>query len=190
LPADRPVILYAAKLIRRKHPDHVIRAAAMLRDRGCDATVFMVGSGEMDDELRALVQDLGLTNVVFGGFKNQTELPRVYAASDVFVLPSESEQFGLTVNEVMCAGIPVIVSDEVGCVPDLVKDGVNGYSIKAGSLQSLADALEKLLADPERRIEMGRQSLKIISNWSYERCRVGLLKALSSTAPSLLERRK
>jgi glycosyltransferase involved in cell wall biosynthesis len=188
LPPGKPVILYAAKFIARKHPDDVIRAAALLRDEGYDFTVFMVGMGEMDDELRALVRDLGLTNVVFGGFVNQTELPRAYAASDVFVLPSESEAFGLTVNEVMCAGIPVVVSDEVGCVPDLVRDDINGYRIKAGSPAALAGALEKLLRDPAKRAGMGRQSLKIIGDWSYEQCRIGLWKALSSTVPRLKQR--
>jgi len=190
LPSDKPVVLYASKFMRRKHPDDLIRAAALLRDRGYDFSVFMVGSGEMDAELRTLVQNLGLTNVVFGGFINQAELPRVYAASDVFVLPAENEPWGLIVNEVMCAGVPVIVSDEVGCVPDLVKDGINGYHMKAGSPQSLADALEQILVDTERRADMGRQSLTMIRNWSYEQCRNGLLEALIKTIPGLPDRQK
>ena len=179
LPLNKPVVLYASKFMRRKHPDDLIRAAALLRDRGYNFSVLMVGSGGIDAELRALVKNLGLINVLFGGFVNQSELPRIYAASDVFVLPSENEPWGLIVNEVMCAGIPVIVSDEVGCVPDLVKDGINGYHIKARSPQSLADALERVLADPKRRNDMGRKSLTMIRNWSYEQCRVGLLEALT-----------
>lgn len=188
LPLDKPVVLYASKFMRRKHPGDLIRAAALLRDRGYDFSVFMVGSGEMDAELRTLVQNLGLTNVVWGGFINQTELPRVYAASDVFVLPAENEPWGLIVNEVMCAAIPVVVSDKVGCVPDLVKDGINGYHMKAGNPQSLADALERVLADPGRRADMGRQSLAMICNWSYEQCRVGLLEALTLVIPCLAHR--
>ena len=190
LPLDKLVVLYASKFMRRKHPDDLIRAAALLRDRGYDFSVFMVGSGEMDTELRTLVQNLGLTNVVFSGFINQAELPRVYAASDVFVWPSENEPWGLIVNEVMCAGIPVIVSDEVGCVPDLVKDGINGYHMKAGSPQSLSDALEQVLVDPERRADMGRQSLAVVRNWSYEQCRIGLLEALTMALPRLADRQK
>lgn len=185
LPSDKLVLLYASKFMRRKHPDDLIRAAALLRERGHEFFVFMVGGGEMDAELRILVQGLGLTNVVFGGFVNQAELPRVYAASDVFVLPAENEPWGLTVNEVMCAGLPVLVGDEVGCVPDLVKDEINGYHIKAGNAQSLADALERMLVDPKRRIDMGLQSLTMIRNWSYEQCRVGLLEAVAMTIPHL-----
>jgi glycosyltransferase involved in cell wall biosynthesis len=178
LPIGEPVVLYASKFMRRKHPDDVIRAMASLRDNGQAATLFMVGNGKMEHELRDLATSLAMDNVVFGGFINQAELPKVYAAADIFVLPSENEPWGLIVNEVMCAGIPVVVSDEVGCVPDLVKDGVNGYHMKAGDIGSLAIALEKLLADQTLRQRMGAASLSIISGWSYEQCRQGIAAAL------------
>jgi glycosyltransferase involved in cell wall biosynthesis len=74
--------------------------------------------------------------------------------------------------------IPVVVSDEVGCVPDLVKDGVNGYHMKAGDGGSLAMALEKLLADESLRRRMGAASLAIMSGRSYEQCRQGITAAL------------
>jgi len=178
LPVDGPVVLYASKFMRRKHPDDVIRAMARLCDEGHAATLFMVGTGEMEHELRELTTSLAVGNVVFGGFINQAELPKVYAAADIFVLPSENEPWGLIVNEVMCAGILMVVSDEVGCVPDLVKDGVNGYHIKAGDIGSLAMALEKLLADQTLRQRMGAASLSIIGGWSYEQCRQGITAAL------------
>lgn len=186
LPPNMPVILYAAKFMRRKHPDDLIRAAALLRDRGFEFSILMVGSGEMDLELRALAREVKLTDVVFGGFINQLDLPRVSAACDVFVLTSENEPWGLIVNEVMCAGLPVIISDEMGCAPDLVDEGVNGYRIRAVDPQALADALERVLRDPARRTQMGRRSLAKIRNWSYEQCRVGLYEALSAVVPHLL----
>lgn len=142
-----------------------------------------VGTGEIEHELRVLATSLGMENVVFGGFINQAELPKVYAASDIFVLPSENEPWGLIVNEVMCAGIPVVVAEEVGCVPDLVKDGVNGYHIKAGDVGSLAIALEKLLGDEARRKKMGAASLSIIRGWSYEQCWQGITAALRQRVP-------
>ena len=178
LPVDKPVVLYASKFMRRKHPDDVIRAMARLRDVGHSAALFMVGTGEMEYELCQLTTSLALGNVVFGGFINQSELPKIYAASDIFVLPSEDEPWGLIVNEVMCAGIPVVVSEEVGCVPDLVKDDVNGYHMKAGDIGSLVMALDKLLSHESLRRRMGVASLSIISGWSYEQCRQGIMAAL------------
>jgi glycosyltransferase involved in cell wall biosynthesis len=178
LPMGGFVVLYASKFVRRKHPDDVIRAMARLRDRDYTATLFMVGSGEMDQELRDLTALLAMENVVFSGFLNQAELPGIYAACDAFVLPSDNEPWGLVVNEVMCAGIPVVVSDEVGCVADLVRDGVNGYHMKARDVSSLAMALEKLVADERGRKRMGAASRSIIGDWGYEQCRQGMIAAL------------
>jgi glycosyltransferase involved in cell wall biosynthesis len=178
LPPDGvPVVMFASKFMRRKHPECVLQAAALLRDRGLRVALLMVGAGEMEAQLRALTARLGLEDVAFPGFVNQSELPAVYAAADVFVLPSADEPWGFIVNEVMCAGLPVVVSEDVGCVPDLVRDGVNGRLIRAGDPESLALALQDVLADPAKRAEMGRQSLALISNWNYERCRVGLVEA-------------
>ena len=178
LPEKLPVILYASKFITRKHPDSLIRAAALLRDRGLQATLLMIGTGQMESELRELVQSLNLTNVVFGGFVNQSDLPRVYGASDIFVLPASDEPWGLVVNEVMCAGLPVVVGSRVGCVADLVRERINGRCVEAGNDESLASALEDLVADPARRHTMGKESLAIIRNWSYEQCRYGILAAV------------
>jgi glycosyltransferase involved in cell wall biosynthesis len=141
-----------------------------------------VGTGEMEQELRAQAAALGMDNVVFAGFINQSELPSIYAASDIFVLPAEDEPWGLIVNEVMCAGVPVVAADEVGCVRDLVQDGVNGYHMKAGDVGSLAKALQTLVGDEPLRRRMGAASLSIIRGWSYEQCRQGITAALSQVA--------
>jgi len=82
----------------------------------------------------------------FVGFKNQTELPQYYAISDIFVLPSGlGETWGLVVNEAMCFSLPIIVSDIVGCGPDLVKHGENGYIFKTGNIEELAKYLQELI---------------------------------------------
>jgi len=181
LPADQPLVLYASKFTNRKRPSDVIAAVAKLRERGVHVSLLMVGSGELEAELRAQVARLGMADVAFAGFVNQAELPRVYAASDVFVLPSENEPWGLIVNEVMCAALPVVVADEVGCVADLVQDGINGALFKAGSVDSLERALGRVLGDEDSRRAMGEASLRKIKVWNYEACRRGLLQALRST---------
>lgn len=177
----RPIILYVAKFQRRKRPDDLIRAARRLEERGHAFQVVMVGSGEMDAELRALATGLGLESIHFAGFVNQSRLPQVYSASDVFVLPSSDEPWGLAINEAMCAGLPIVASREVGCGPDLVREGVNGASIRAGDIVGLASALAPLLQSDELRACMGQASREIVSRWSYEECRQGLLAALDQT---------
>jgi glycosyltransferase involved in cell wall biosynthesis len=177
---DRPIVLYAAKFQRRKHPDDLLRAAASLNQERLIFQLVMVGSGEMETELRTLVQEFPLPNIHFTGFVNQAELPRVYAACDIFVLPSEDETWGLAVNEAMCAGLPIVASSEVGCVPDLVHNGHNGHTFSAGNIAQLTAALRSLLADPALRLRMGRASRQIIKRWSYAECQVALRAALAS----------
>lgn len=182
IPVTDVVVLYASKFTRRKHPDDLIRAVAQIRDHQRPVTLLMIGAGGLEGELRDLASQLGMRNVIFGGFVNQIELPEVYAACDIFVLPSENEPWGLVVNEVMCAGLPVIVSHEVGCVADLVHDGVNGYRVRAGDVNGLAVAVARLLEDEPLRKRMGSASRSIMERWGYEQCREGTLAALSRVA--------
>lgn len=177
---DSPIVLYAAKFQRRKRPADLLRAAANLVRNCVQFHLVMVGSGEMEGELRTLSRQLELPNAHFAGFVNQAALPRVYAACDVFVLPSENEPWGLAVNEAMCAGLPIVASAETGCVPDLVHDGRNGHTFPAGNVTGLAEAMRPLLEDPGLRRRMGEASRDIISGWSYAECRAGLLAALAS----------
>jgi glycosyltransferase involved in cell wall biosynthesis len=174
-----PIVLYAAKLQARKRPDDLLRAAVLLKDRGVGFHIVMVGSGEMTAELINLATRLGLENVHFHGFANQSVLPQIYGASDVFVLPSENEPWGLAVNEAMCAGLPIVASAAVGCVADLVRAGVNGRTFAAGDAEDLANALHPILVDREMRKRMSAASRTIISRWSYAECAAGLQAALA-----------
>jgi glycosyltransferase involved in cell wall biosynthesis len=175
-----PVILFAAKLSRRKHPDDLVRAAALLRARGLSFTLLMVGSGELEPELRRLAAELDIDNVVWAGFRNQSELPAIYGVSDIFVLPSEDEPWGLAVNEAMCGGLAIVVADGIGCVPDLLKRGGNGFCFPAGNIDALASSLERLIVDKELRTRCSAESRRIIERWSYVECLNGLTAALKS----------
>jgi len=174
-----PIVLYAAKLQARKHPDDLLRAARLLQNRGIRFHVVMVGSGEMAADLVDLAGRLGLDNVHFHGFANQSALPQIYGAADVFVLPSENEPWGLAVNEAMCAGLPIVASAEIGCAADLIRAGVNGQTFAAGNVEGLASALHPILADAEMRLRMSAASRAIISRWSYAECAAGLQTALT-----------
>jgi glycosyltransferase involved in cell wall biosynthesis len=180
VPIDRPSVLYAAKFTPRKRPRDLLEAARRLKmETDHKFTVVMVGSGELEQELRAFCTDHALDNVLFPGFVNQTELPALYAASDVFVLPSEHEPWGLAVNEAMCSGLPVVVSREVGCVADLVQEGLNGYTPAAGDINGLVRALHRLIADEDLRRRQGQASLARIQQWGYRQCLEGIHSALA-----------
>ena len=180
VPVKRPAVLYAAKFTRRKRPGDLLEAVRRLKQETDRAfTVVMVGSGELERELLTFCTQHALDNVVFIGFVNQTELPAIYGASDVFVLPSEHEPWGLAVNEAMCAGLPVVVSREVGCVPDLVKDGANGYTPATGDVDGFARVLQRLIEDGDLRRRQGHASLARIQQWGYRQCLEGIRSALA-----------
>ena len=185
LEPGHPVILFASKLQRRKHCDHLIEAYnALLQDHdtsGYKPYLVIVGNGEERANLEARCNDLGLTNVRFTGFQNQSALPRYFQLADVFVLPSRHEPWGLIVNEVMAAGCPVIVSSDVGSGSDLVTDGVEGCIYPVGDIAALISALSRVLSSPETASTMGEAARRRIAGWSFEEDIQGLRQALAYT---------
>lgn len=134
------VVLFVGKFISQKRPLDLLNATRVLALEGKDVIAVFIGSGELGADLRAGVVRAGL-RAKFEGFRNQTELPPYYVASDVVVLPSESETWGLVVNEAMACGRPGIVSNAVGCCPDLIDEGKTGLSFRMGSVEELAACL-------------------------------------------------
>jgi glycosyltransferase involved in cell wall biosynthesis len=145
----------------------------------------IVGDGVERPALEERVKQSGLNGVRFCGFRNQSELPRFFDLATVFVLPSQDEPWGLIVNEVMNAGRAVIVSDDVGCQPDLITDGVEGHVFPAGSVDDLTEALRRATKTPETAKAMGQHGLKRIQTWSYEEDIRGLRQAIATVTRRL-----
>jgi glycosyltransferase involved in cell wall biosynthesis len=188
LAPGRPVILFLSKLEPRKRPADLLAAYIHLTRKGEMAGppyLLFVGDGEQRQPLEELAREMQLEAVRFLGFKNQTELPAYYDLCDVLVLPSMHEPWGLVVNEAMNAGKAVIVSDQVGCGPDLVRNGENGYTFPRGDIPALTTALRKVLADPETCRRMGARSRAIISPWGFSEDLAGLRQALQAVMPNL-----
>jgi glycosyltransferase involved in cell wall biosynthesis len=181
LDPTRPVILFASKLQSRKRCGDLIEAYKRLsRESGVEPRPYLVivGDGEERAALERQAADSGLDGIRFCGFRNQSELPRFFDMATVFVLPSRHEPWGLIVNEVMNAGRAVIVSDDVGCRPDLVEDGIEGCVFPVGDVAALADALRRVLATPETAVAMGLRGLAKIRRWDFEEDVRGLRHAI------------
>jgi len=178
--AGRPIILYASKMIARKRCGDLIDAYVRMRPMGDGQLPYLllVGDGPERSGIEARTRAAGASRVIFLGFQNQSELGRFFDLCDVFVLPSVNEPFGLIVNEVMNAARAVVVSDEVGCQYDLVRDGENGRVFRARNVEELREALESLVSDPADCRRMGQCGLEIINAWSFEQDIQGLRQAL------------
>jgi glycosyltransferase involved in cell wall biosynthesis len=135
---DKPVIAFCGKLIPRKRP---LDLAAAVRLLPFAVNTLFLGDGSLADDVRAsLIPGAGVVT----GFVNQSDLPAYYHAADILALPSESETWGLVVNEAMACGALPVVSDRVGCAPDLAS-GV-GEVFPCGDIPALAAALGRAVA--------------------------------------------
>jgi glycosyltransferase involved in cell wall biosynthesis len=178
---EAPVVLFAGKLIDKKQPLRAIEAFASVRSAQ-PCWMLVAGDGPLRDECMALVARLGVPNVRFAGFLNQGEMPRAYTAADVFMLPSKlHETWGLVVNEAMNFGLPIVVSDKVGCAADLVRSGENGIVVPHDSTQRLGDAIASLVRDAEQRRSFGARSRELVREYSIESAADGIVAACTAS---------
>jgi glycosyltransferase involved in cell wall biosynthesis len=178
---DAPVVLFAGKLIDKKQPLRAIEAFARVRaTRPC--WLLIAGDGPLRAGCETLVRTLGVPDVRFAGFLNQAEMPNAYAAADIFVLPSKlHETWGLVVNEAMNFGLPIVVSDKVGCAADLVRPGENGVVVPHDHTDHLAQAIAALAADDDMRRAYGERSRAIVSGYTIESAADGIVAACTAT---------
>ena len=182
LEEGRPVILFCSKLQGRKNCGDLLTAYVQLSDTAEPwPYLVIVGDGEERSALESRAAATGWNSIRFTGFKNQSELPRYFDLATVFVLPSRHEPWGLIVNEVMNAGRAVILSGDVGCQPDLVKDGDEGFVFATGDVPALTRALRRVLETPRTASEMGSRALERIRTWSFEEDVTALRRALAAT---------
>jgi glycosyltransferase involved in cell wall biosynthesis len=180
------VVLFASKLTHRKRATDLLSAFSKLV-RDCPSLwVVVAGTGEEGDKLRQQARAAGLEEKVkFVGFINQSGLPALYAMSDVFALPAEDEPWGLVINEVMAAGLPVIVSNGVGAAADLVQGQGTGIIYSMGDVAALADAIARLVKDADLRRNMGVRASALIARWDVEACVEGIARAIRKIRPSM-----
>ena len=140
--AQVPVALFAGKLVDFKHPQHLIEAAALVRAKGSALEIVIAGDGPLRSHLDALAAQLDVPLHQLG-FCNQSAMPAAYAAADLLVLPSNGrETWGLVANEALACGRSVIVSNAVGCAPDLEQLIGKQTSFPFGDISALADRIE------------------------------------------------
>ena len=165
IPADAPVALFCAKLQPWKRPQDLLRAFARADVPG--SFLVYAGDGPLKSDIEAEAKALGVAHRTrFLGFVNQSGLPPVYCASDLLVLPSEYEPFGVVVNEMMLCGRGVVVSDRVGAKFDLIREGETGFVYPFGDVDTLANLLRRTLSDREALRRCGEAAKGRMAEWS------------------------
>ena len=165
IPEGSYVILYCGRLSSEKGLMGLLDAYEKVKISG--KVLAFVGDGPLKQTLHDYTVDHDIESVRFFGFQNREKISSFYAISDMLVLPSYQETWGMVVSESLCFGLPVVISDQVGASLDLVEDGHNGFTFPAGDVEALAERLQRMADLPETsRRKMGENSRRLIEKWS------------------------
>ena len=159
------VVIGVGQFIHRKGFDTAIEAWTDMPEKN---TLLIVGSGPEEEKYRETINTKGLKNVKIVDFQSKESLKQYYRASDVFIMPTREDIWGLVVNEAMAQGLPIISTDAALSACELVLNGVNGYLIFPDDQKALSDKLYGIIDDDQMIFMMGKESIKIISNYTIE----------------------
>ncbi len=174
------VILFVGRMVERfKSVSILIRAYRQIAAESAGTKLVLIGEGPDRVSYKGLSRELGLNSVEFLNFMPHDELARYYAAADIFVLPSRSEPWGFVLNEAMEFGLPLICSRAAGAAPDLVDEGVNGFTVPS-EVEPLAERLACLVTDQGRRRAMGAASKKRIASFTPQAWANGMASGIKA----------
>jgi glycosyltransferase involved in cell wall biosynthesis len=182
---DRFVVGWIGRMTGVKRPDDVVRAFRLVREHGIDACLCMVGDGPERERVELLAHQLGIVrDCLFPGY--QEEIGSFFGAFDVFVLSSANEGTPVTAIEALASGCPVVAT-RVGGVPDVVRDGEDGFLVEPGDVLALAERLVRLAADPGLRDRLGAAGReRVVPRYRVER----MIGDVDGLYRELLERKR
>ena len=164
-------ILWVSRFIPLKHPEFPVEIAKRLKEDGYDFKINMIGNGELEGDIKSLISDNGLSDVVeILGAMNPQEVREHMEKSEVFLFTSDkNEGWGAVLNESMNSACAVVASHAIGSVPFLLKDGENGYIYKDGDIDDLYNKVKFLLdnADNRKRVSMNAYNT-MMNEWNAE----------------------
>lgn len=174
---DARIVLYCAKLQPWKRPQDLLRAFA--KAQLGNSILIMAGEGPLRAELERETVRLQISDRVrYLGFVNQSQLPSIYTAADLLVLPSSYEAFGVVVNEASLCGCPVVASDCVGAARDLIAPIDAGLIYPSGNVEALKQTLEQVLSDRIRLSELRLAVRRRMETWSPRENIAGAVEAV------------
>ena len=161
---EKRVVLGVGQLIDRKGWDVLLEAAQGIP---MDVGIYIIG-GTVTEEYRRLINQYGLRSIHFIPFMEKEELSDYYMLSDLFILPTREDIWGLVINEAMAHGLPVITTKSCLAGLELIEDGVNGFLVDRDNVTALADRMNRLLQDDELCMRMAENNLSKIQAYTIE----------------------
>ncbi len=173
------ISLFVGRLTSLKRPMDLLKAVKKLQEEGLkEIGAVFVGNGPERERMERFMTEHHLKNIRIVGFQDHTQIGKFMAIGDVAVVLSEYDRSPKAMNEMMNFAVPVICTDGVGTAPDLVKEGVNGFVVRVGPIEAIANRIRQLAENRERARQMGQKSLEIVSEWNFDRDVEGIVAAV------------
>ena len=160
--------LFCGQMILRKGVDLLLQAFDRLIARGFNVRMLLVGREADLPNFMKMVSPAARVRINYEGFQPPERLPEYFGRSDVFVLPSRHDGWGVVINQALAAGLPIITSDAVGAGLDLVENGINGIRVAAADVEALYAAMEKFTLSPDLARRWGKRSRERASDLTPE----------------------
>lgn len=162
-------LVHVGRMSHEKNSHLLIKAFAAIKNKtNDDVKLLVIGDGPTLPKLKKMAAELKIENrVIFTGYMTRQFMVPFLKASDIFLTASTMETQGIVVLEAMASGLPVIGADSMA-VPELVKDGVNGYLFKAGDTKKISERMLKLIKSEKLREKMGAESLRLVKEHSID----------------------
>lgn len=177
---SKKVVLFVGKLILRKNPLEFIKLAELYK-KNKDIKFLMIGSGELENECKKYLKKNNLKNVTLLGFVNQKKIREYYWVSDLLIVPSHYETWGLNINEAFASHTVVICSENCGAAEDLIDEGHTGFKYKVGDLKMLKKKVDYILSNPVKLKKIISKIKKKIKNYNIDQTLISISKVLNES---------
>ena len=184
-------LLWAARFIDWKFPEHVIELARKLKENGHSFQLDMIGGGQLEDKIKAMISQYQLEDVVhLKGFMEPSKVRSYMEKADIYLTTSNREEgWGAVINEAMNSGCAVVANHEMGAAPYLIQHGKNGFLYENGKEQQLYSYVEQLIRDSKLCKTMGTEAYKTITEvWNAENAAACLMQLIKNL--NLVEKEK
>lgn len=184
--SDKKVVLCVSRVIWYKCIDVLLKAWKTIDNN--DWVLVIAGDGPDYEKNLALAGQLELDNLNFLGNVPHEEIHRLYCISDLFVLPSAGDIWGLVINEAMLASLPVVTTKMVGAYKDMIIEGENGFVVEPNNIDQLADSLKEIMVNPALCCKMGTKSKEIVAKHNFQGTEKAFIEAIEHVGFSLKKR--
>jgi glycosyltransferase involved in cell wall biosynthesis len=176
IPKNGLVLLYIGRLIKLKGVQDLIKAYSEIKQQNQNVYLLIVGFGTYEKELKRMSQSI--KDIFYVGHVDYPNIHKYYFASDILILPTYDDSWGLVINEAMACGLPVVTTTASGASLDLIKN--NGYVFEPGDVKALVDIIKRYVREPNLILRHSQNSLKIIKEFSFDKSKKEVEKIIKN----------